>query len=365
MVDIGTGYIKAGFSGEDLPRVVIPTAMGERIIEVDQQQTQGQSTAATSELKPKISHKFGREAFTATDHQLKQPVQRGVITDMTHMQTLLEHIFVHELGLQTKDISVLMTDSPMNTKENKMEITKLMFDYFKVQKFTLINTASLSLFSTGTTTGLVAESGEGISYAVPVFEGYALPHAILELKVAGCDVTQKLIDQFVESGMPVTAENFQQVREMKESMCHVSGDFNSEVRSRDDVLNQEQRSYELPSGEIIEVSLDKRVTASEILFNPRLIGVEEDGFAQMAQKSIEMCDEDLRTNLYGNIVLAGGTSLMNGFTERFEDEIRGYAAKSPKQTDIIVTAALHRKNAAWIGGSMLASMSTFADNTIR
>jgi len=85
----------------------------------------------------------------------------------------------------------------------------------------------------------------------------------------------------------------------------------------------------------------------------------------MAQKSIEMCDEDLRTNLYGNIVLAGGTSLMSGFTERFEDEIRKYAAKSPKQTDIIVTAALHRKNAAWIGGSMLASMSTFADNTIR
>jgi actin-related protein len=74
-----------------------------------------------------------------------------------------------------------MTDSPMNTKENKMEICKLMFEYFKVSKFTLINTASLSLFSTGTTTGLVAESGEGISYAVPVFEGYALPHAVLEL----------------------------------------------------------------------------------------------------------------------------------------------------------------------------------------
>jgi len=132
VVDIGTGYIKAGFSGEDLPRVVIPTAMGERIIEVDQQQTQGQSTAAASDLKPKISHVFGKNAFTAEDHQLKQPVQRGIITDMNHMQTLLDHIFEHELGLYAKDINVLMTDSPMNTKDNKQEICKLMFEYFKV-----------------------------------------------------------------------------------------------------------------------------------------------------------------------------------------------------------------------------------------
>ena len=116
-------------------------------------------------------------------------MERGIITDMPHMQTLLEHIFETELGLQTKEMNVLMTDSPMNTKENKMEICKMMFEHFKVQRFTLINTATLSLFSTGTTTGLVAESGEGISYAVPVFEGYALPHAILKLNIAGRDVT--------------------------------------------------------------------------------------------------------------------------------------------------------------------------------
>jgi len=152
---------------------------------------------------------------------------------------------------------------------------------------------------------------------------------------------------------------------MKETMCHVAMNYRDEDRSRDDPLNQEQRSYELPTGDIVEVNLHKRITASEIIFNPSLAGHDLDGFASIAHKSIEMCDEDLRTNLYGNIVLAGGTSLMNGFTDRFEQEIRMLAAKSPKQTDIIVTAALHRKNAAWIGGSMLASMSTFADSTIR
>lgn len=101
------------------------------------------------------------------------------------------------------------------------------------------------------------------------------------------------------------------------------------------------------------------------MFNPKLTGNDAEGFGSIAHKAIEMCDEDLRTNLYNNIVLAGGTTLMKGFADRFESDIRMLAAKSPKQTDIIVTAALHRKNAAWIGGSMLASMSTFSDSTIR
>merc|ERR1712147_254480 len=87
------------------------------------------------------------------------------------------------------------------------------------------------------------------------------------------------------------------------------------------------------------------------------------GIAQMAFKSIEKCDSDLKINLYNNIVLAGGSTLMPGFRERFEDEIIKLAENSAK-TDINVFADLYRKNAAWIGGSMLASFSTFRDMTI-
>ena len=101
------------------------------------------------------------------------------------------------------------------------------------------------------------------------------------------------------------------------------------------------------------------------MFNPKLAGHNVDGFGVIAHRAIEMCDEDLRTNLFNNIVLTGGSTQINGLVERFESEIRNHASRSPKQTDIIVTAALHRKNAAWIGGSMLASMSTFGHSTIR
>ena len=88
------------------------------------------------------------------------------------------------------------------------------------------------------------------------------------------------------------------------------------------------------------------------------------GIAQLAYKSIEKCDSDLRINLYNNIVLAGGTTFMKNFPERFDYELRNFARGEAK-TDINISAALHRKYAAWVGGSMLSSFSTFGDMTIK
>ena len=112
-----------------------------------------------------------------------------------------------------------------------------MFEHFKVQSFSLINTAVLSLFSTGKTCGLVAECGEGVTYTVPIFEGYALPHAREQTNVAGQDITQALFKELVSGGAPLTHEHFNIVRQIKEQMCHVAMDYDTECYSRDDVLN--------------------------------------------------------------------------------------------------------------------------------
>jgi actin len=172
---------------------------------------------------------------------LTHPVQRGVIIDMDKTQDILHYIFEKQMNLDTKCINVLMTDSPFNTKKNKMEIADRMFDFFKVKSFALMNTAVLSLFSTGKTCGLVAECGEGISYTVPVFEGYALPHAMHFIPVAGKDVTDKL-----QKELGLKPRHSQYVRDMKEQMCHVALDFDDEYRNNDDPLSYEQRQYELP-----------------------------------------------------------------------------------------------------------------------
>ena len=159
-------------------------------------------------------------------------------------------------------------------------------------------------------------------------------------------------------------EHAEVIRSLKEQMCSISQNIDFDMNNADDPLTQEERSYELPGGEIIEVGHKTRFKSTEILFNPSLIGQNVPGIARMAFDSIEKCDNDLKNScLYGNIVLAGGSTLMPGFKERFEAEIRGYAAHSA-DTDIKVFADLHRKNAAWIGGSMVSSFSTFRDMTV-
>ena len=104
------------------------------------------------------------------------------------MQLMWSHIF-DELNLETKNVNVLMTDSPFSPKENRQQIAEIFFEVFKVKSLAIINTAALSMYSTGKVTGLIAESGEGITYTVPIFEGYVLPHAMIKLETAGQDVT--------------------------------------------------------------------------------------------------------------------------------------------------------------------------------
>lgn len=159
VIDMGTGYIKAGFSGEDLPRCVIPTCIAEQIEKVDQAL---QNQPGGVETKPKTNYTFGNGAIASRKtHDYYEPIQRGIVTDMDRMEKLLEHIFTNELGVKSDKINLLMTDSPVNSKANKKALCDLMFEKFKVKSFSLMNTAVLSLFSTGSTTGLVTECGQG------------------------------------------------------------------------------------------------------------------------------------------------------------------------------------------------------------
>lgn len=94
-----------------------------------------------------------------------------------------------------------MTESPFSDLKSKQKLCEIAFEHFHVQSFQLCNTAALSMYSTGNTSGLVVECGEGISYSVPVFEGYSIPHAKIKLDLAGQDITLQLIEQLEYGGI--------------------------------------------------------------------------------------------------------------------------------------------------------------------
>jgi actin-related protein len=187
---------------------------------------------------PKVEWAYGNAAFTSRNtHQLVQPIKRGIIVDFEAMTNLWKHIF-KELNIDSKNANVLLTDAPLNSKENKIRMADIMFEELKVESLAIMNTAVLSLFSTGKTTGIVVECGEGVSYTVPIFEGYALPHAIHKLDIAGQDVTEELIRQLKNDNVPINENHFEYVREMKEQMCSVGLNFDNAVAGRDP-LNEE------------------------------------------------------------------------------------------------------------------------------
>jgi len=241
------------------------------------------------------------------------------------------------------------------------EMAKRMFKTFNVPALCLCNAAVLSLFSTGRTTGVVLEAGEGVTYTVPVFEGFSLQHATLRLPLAGIDVTRYLMKILSEKGISFSDFHFDIVQDIKEKLCAVRLNPTGDTMEEEEETPPDELTYELPDGQVIRIDDHARYTSSEILFNPDQVEVssEEDfteGVCQMLHQTILMCDDELQKELYKNIVLGGGSTLMKGFGARMRRELTELVGQ---HTFTQVVLDSQRKCSAWIGGSMYASLETF------
>ena len=304
IIDNGTGYCKAGFSNEEEPRAVFPSCVGY------------------PKYKNVMHNYSGKKDFYIGDDavrkravlKLNYPIEHGVINNWDDMEKIWGHVFTNELRVAPEEHNIMITEAPFNPKENKEKMAQIMFETFNVPCLNISIQAVLSLYSAGKFTGIVLDSGDGLTHAVPIFETYSLPHAIMRLDIAGRDLTEYMIRLLTQTGYRFTTTGEKEIaKKIKEQCIYIPLDFENE--------SVEPYKYELPDGNIV-ILKDQRIRCPEALFNPRLIGKEGIGIDDLCHYSIEKCDIDLRKELYNNILLSGGNAMINGLSERLTKEIK-------------------------------------------
>merc|ERR1712232_1230260 len=300
VLDNGTGMIKAGLSGEDAPKVTFASVVGY-------------PRHKTCLIGTEKEYFVGEEAQQKRGIlRLKYPLENGIVQNWDDMEKVWQHTFDNELRLNVgdeyeadEDVSgVLMTEAPMNPKENREKMTQIMFETFNVRRFYLSIQAVLSLYASGRTTGLVVDSGDGVTHTVPVYEGYSLPHAVQRNDLAGRDLTRYLAEILRECGPAFTSSAEPEiVRDIKEKLCYVALDYQKEMQEYEDSSAKEQQN-ELPAGNVITIG-----------------------------------NQQFRC------------------PERLEKEMVNLA---PAKMKVKINAPGERKYSVWIGGAILSHLSTFA-----
>jgi len=352
VIDNGSGMVKAGFAGEETPRCVFPSIVGR---------------PKNASIMQGVTQKdcyIGEEANQKRGIlELNYPIAAGIVESWDDMEKVWNHTFYNELRVNPSECTgVLLTEAPRNPKQNREKMVQIMFDTFEVQGCYVAIQAVMSLYAAGRTTGLVVDSGDGVSHTVPVYEGFSVPHAVEKMEIAGRVLSlylQKLLIESIAESFTSSAE-MEIVKAIKEDLCFVASKYDEE-HSQAQNSSENDKPYTLPDKRVINIAGTVRMKCPELLFKPALNGMSCKSIHELAWQSVQASDIDIRKDLCKNMILSGGTTMYQGLPDRLKDEI---VALAPAGSEIKVIAAADRKFAVWKGASTFCSLSTFAASWI-
>jgi len=344
IIDNGSGLMKVGKAGEDVPRSIFPTLIGKPktpglMVGVDQK-----DVYIGNEVREKKNIL-----------KVDVPIVKGIIKDWEDMRKIWQYSIREGAQTSPEEQEILLTEPPLNPKKNREDLTQIMFEEFNVPSLYLGIQAVMSLYASGRTTGLVIDSGEGVTHAVPIYEGYAIPHAIQRISIGGKKLTAYLKTLLEDDEKFTGITDLEVYQKIKEKLCIVAQDYDTEVKELSENKNAPKTEI-LIDGNTISLGAE-RLKVPELLFQPGPSKKKaKEGIHKYADDAVKKCDQDIRKELYKNIVLAGGSTMFPRMGERIQKEIKALA---PTMTVVEYFAPPERKNSAWIGGSIIASLTSF------
>ncbi|XP_050404101.1 actin-related protein 2 [Patella vulgata] len=353
--DNGTGFVKCGYAGSNFPTFLFPSLVGRPII-------RSQTKIMDIEVKDLM---VGEEASKLRSMlEVNYPMENGIVRSWDDMIHLYDHTFGKDMmNIDPKNTRILLTEPPMNPVKNREKMVETMFEKYQFHSVHVAIQAVLTLYAQGLLTGVVVDSGDGVTHICPVYEGFSLPFLTRRLDIAGRDITRYLIKLLLLRGYAFNhSADFETVRMMKEKLCYVAYDVEQEQKLALETTVLVE-PYTLPDGRVIKVG-GERFEAPEALFQPHLINIESLGVAELLFQTIQSADIDTRPEFYKHIVLSGGSSMYPGLPSRLEREmkqlyleriLKGNAEKLSK-FKIRIEDPPRRKHMVFLGGSVLSDI---------
>ncbi|OQE00379.1 hypothetical protein PENVUL_c053G03462 [Penicillium vulpinum] len=360
VLDGGTGFLKVGYAAQNFPEHQFPSIVGRPILRTEEQ---GDDIVVKDIM-------CGDEAAAARSMlQISYPMENGIVKKWDDMQHLWNYTFYEKMKIDPTDRKILLTEPPMNPLKNREQMAEVMLEGYGFGGVYVAIQAVLALYAQGLSSGVVVDSGDGVTHIIPVYESTVLNHHIRRLDVAGRDVTRNLIALLLRRGYALNrTADFETVRQIKEKLAYVSYDLELDKKLSEDTTVLVE-SYTLPDGRVIRVG-SERFEAPECLFQPHLVDVDQPGMAEMLFNCIQGADVDVRSSLYKAIVLSGGSSMYPGLPSRLEKELKqlwltrvlGGDPERLNKFKVRIEDPPRRRHMVFLGGAVLANLIADKDD---
>lgn len=334
IIDNGGGFCKAGYSGHAVPRVLMPTVVSE--------------TATEEDILDEKNVQFGQEALdNKKESNPIRPIKKGIIEDWDKMVLFWDNLFKNKLKVDPKDVCVFMTEKMLTPKKNREKIAEILFEHFNVPSIYITNSATMTIYAAIKFRGILVDSGYDSTQIIPIRNGYPFASTIKTLNVGGKDVSEYLAYLLEKKGYKDIPDN--DIEKIKEKFCYVT--LPPEIKEKPEEI------YVLPDKSEIKLK-EERYRAPSLLFSPGLFEKDFGGIDRKVCEALYAADHFTKTKFNGDVIISGGNTLFDGFSEEFAESLDCASGGFIKGRTKVI-ADKQRQFLPFLGQSFFTTVSVF------